>query len=197
MAALLPTGFRGIFLAAFVAALMSSMDSYLNSAATVFSNDFYKRFFSPTIDERELLLVGRSTTIVLVIWAILFAFLLTYLKEGVYAIFQTMMAFFQGPALAILMTGLLWRRATATAAFVGFLAGVTIAIVLFVFSQSTVCELLGIAPLFQISEPFLYFSVWAFLVALVSIVVVSWCTPKEPEEKTALVVSLLKKERVD
>ena len=41
---LLPSGLRGLFVAAFLAALMSSIDSYLNSAATIVSHDLYKRF---------------------------------------------------------------------------------------------------------------------------------------------------------
>jgi SSS family solute:Na+ symporter len=180
-AALLPAGLRGVFLAAFLAALMSSVDSYLNSAATILSNDLYKRFLSPQASERHLLWVGRVTTLALVAWAIFFAFQLTAMKEGIYAIFQTLMAFFQGPALAILLTGLFWRRATGTAALVAFVVGVLFSMTLFALSQPAVTARLGWEPLFQISEPFLYFSVWAFLVSLVLIVAVSFCTRPEPD----------------
>jgi len=183
--ALLPVGLRGLFLAAFVAALMSSVDSYLNSAATLLTHDLYKRFLRPDADDRQLLRVGRWTTLGLVLWAVYFALLLIDMREGIYIVFQTMMAFFQGPALAILLTGLFWRRATGTGALVGLLTGIAFSVTLFTLSRDTVAAYLGIAPLFQISEPFLYFSVWAFLVSLGLIVVVSLLTRPEPDEKIA------------
>lgn len=182
VARVLPIGVRGAFVAAFVAALMSSVDSYLNSAATVFVNDFYKRFFRPNTDESSLLVIGRWTTVILVVWAIIFAFWLSTLKnQGIYAIFQTMMAFFQGPALAILLAGILSKRATGTAALVGFLGGVLTSVTLFALNLKS--DAWGWKPLFQIADPFLYFSVWAFLVAMTLIIVVSMVTPREPREK--------------
>ena len=50
-------------------------------------------------------------------------------------------------------------------------------------SQPAVTEALGWQPLFKIQDPFLYFSVWAFLVAMFLIVVVSFLTRPEPKEK--------------
>ncbi len=185
---LLPTGLRGVFLAAFIAALMSSIDSYLNSASTIVTNDFYRRFVNVQADEQRILLIGRGVTLLLVLWAIFFAGYLMGRSEGIYAIFQTMMAFFQGPALAVLMSGLLWRRATGTAALIGFIAGVLSSIGLFALTQPQVYTALGWKPLFQISEPFLYFSVWAFLVSLSLIVPISLCTKPDPASKQQYVV---------
>ena len=186
---LLPAGLRGVFLAAFIAALMSSIDSYLNSASVILTHDLYKRFLDTGATDRRLLWVGRFVTIGLVAWAIAFAFFLEGRGEGIYAIFQTMMAFFQGPALAILLCGLLWRRATAAAALVAFGVGVGFSIGLFMLSQSAVNEALGWEPLFQVEQPFLYFSVWAFLVSLALMVVVSLLTRPDPEEKLQYVIA--------
>jgi SSS family solute:Na+ symporter len=185
---LLPVGLRGVFVAAFCAALMSTVDSYLNSAATLFTLDIYKRFLHAAADERRLMWVGRIVTILLALWAILAAFLFMRLQEGVYTIFQTLMSFFQGPALAVLLTGLLWRRATGVAALTGFIVGVLCAISLYALNQPAVCDTLGCQQLFQISQPFLYISVWAFLVALVLVVLISLLTKPEPPEKTRFVV---------
>ncbi len=188
---LLPAGLRGLFVAAFLAALMSSIDSYLNSAATIVSSDLYRRFINPSVSDEQLLKVGRITTVALVAWAISFAFLLTTMSEksGIYAIFQTLMAFFQGPAFAVLLIGVLWKRATGKAALISLLVGIATAVSLFAFSQSAVQQALGWQPLFQISEPFLYFSVWAFLVTAVLLVVLSYLTPQDPPEKQQYVYS--------
>lgn len=185
VAHVLPTGARGLFLAAFIAALMSSVDSYLNSAATLVVNDFYHRFARRDADEHRLLRVGRTVTLVLVGWAIAFAFVVRWMDDsgrapGIYAIFQTLMAFFQGPALAMILCGFFWRRATGAGALAGFLCGIAVSVSLFAAQQWH--EALGIAPLFQVPEPFLYFSIWAFLAALAVIVVVSLCTRPEPEK---------------
>ncbi|MGE3809210.1 MAG: SLC5 family protein, partial [Gemmataceae bacterium] len=166
VAVLLPAGLRGVFLAAFLAALMSSIDSYLNSAATILSQDLYRRLIHPEVSEQRLLVIGRVTTVALLLWAILFAILLTDVSQGVYAIFQTLMAFFQGPAFAVLLGGLLWRRATGRAAFVALLGGIATTVTLFSLNHPAVHEAFGIEPLFLIAEPYLYFSVWAFAVSI-------------------------------
>jgi solute:Na+ symporter, SSS family len=185
VAHMMPIGFRGLFLAAFVAALMSSVDSYLNSSATLLSHDLYKRFLNPGASEEQLLRIGRSVTAGLMAWAIAFAFYLSRLEgTGIYVVFQTLLAFFQGPALAVILAGVLWRRATAPAALVGFIGGVICSVSLFMMNQEAVYTRLEWRPLFQVSEPFLYFSVWAFLVALTLVVAVSYATQPEPEEKT-------------
>lgn len=196
---LLPVGLRGLFVAAFIAALMSSIDSYLNSAATILAMDIYKRFINREADERRLLTIGRVTTAVLLTWAIVFALLLTLLSEesGLYAIFQTLMAFFQGPALAILLCGVFWRRATGIAAFIGFIAGVMFSISLFALTQQPILDWLGWAPLFEVSEPFLYFSVWAFTLTMTLIVIISLLTRPEPEEKTRYVFGRFKRQTAE
>ena len=184
VATMLPAGLRGLFLAAFMAALMSSIDSYLNSASTLLTNDLYKRFLRPASTEEHLLGVGRVVTIVLMIWAVFFGMSLSKMEgSGIYAIFQTLMAFFQGPALAVLLTGILWPRATGTAAFCGFMGGVVCSVTLFALNQEAIYSQLGWQPLFRIAEPFLYFSVWAFLTALALIIPISLLTRPEPPEK--------------
>lgn len=187
---LLPAGLRGLFVAAFLAALMSSIDSYLNSAATIVSHDLYKRFVNPEVSDRRLLFVGRITTSLLVAWAIGFAFLLTVMNEesGIYAIFQTLMAFFQGPAFAVLLIGILWRRATGTAALVGLICGIATSITLYTLNQPAVYEMLGWQPLFKIKEPFLYFSIWAFVVTALLLFGLSYFTKPNTESQLACVV---------
>ena len=167
---LLPVGLRGLFLAAFVAALMSSVDSYLNAAATIVTSDFYKRLVRRDASEERMLKMGRIVTGVLLLWAVGFAFYISKIEgSGIYTIFQTLMSFFQGPALAVILAGFFWKRANGTGAVVGFASGVVCAVSLFAIHNWH--EALGWKPLFQVQEPFLYFSVWAFVVAVIGIAV--------------------------
>jgi len=188
------TGVRGIFVAAFLAALMSSVDSYLNSATTLFAHDFYKRFWRPETDERQLLRVGRVMTVALTLWGIVFSMLLLQVDAGVYTIFQTLMAFIQGPAFAVLLVGLVSRRAVAGAALVGFLSGVMTTIVLFLLNQQWFCTAVGTTRLFQRDDPSLYFSLWAFLVAATVTITFSYGLRPEPEEKLKYVLTWRKTE---
>lgn len=189
VADLMPVGFRGVFLAAFLAALMSSVDSYLNSAATMLTRDLYQRFLHPTASERFLLLVGRITTIALVVWAIFFSLALMGMRgSGLYAIFQTLMSFFQGPAFAVLLCGLFWRRATGKGAFVGFLCGVLMAVTLYTLNQPAIYERLELRPLFKVADPYLYFSIWAFLTTLGVLIPISLLTKPDPVEKQEYVI---------
>jgi SSS family solute:Na+ symporter len=179
----MPIGIKGVFVAAFLAALMSSVESYINSAATIFTHDFYLRFLRPSADERRVLQVGRAVTLALTAWAIYFAFQLQQADEGLYAVFQTLMSFFNGPAFAVLLAGLVTRSANRHGAFWGFLSGVTTAVTLFLLNQPTVCTFFRTRPLFQIESPFLYYSIWAFAMTLLVTAAISYWTDPEPPEK--------------
>jgi SSS family solute:Na+ symporter len=185
IAKLMPTGVKGIFLAAFLAAMMSSVDSYLNSSTTIFTNDIYLRFIRPNADERRLLFIGRLVTILLSLWGVLFAFQLQQADQGIYAIFQTLMSFFNGPAFAVLLAGLLTRWITSTGAFLGFGSGVLTAITLYGVNHPAVRERFGWKPLFQIGEPFLYYSIWAFVMTVVMMAIGSYFSSDDPPEKLA------------
>lgn len=181
---LLPEGLRGIFVAAFLAALMSSVDSYLNSATTIYVNDFYRRFYRRNADEGLLLEVGRWTTIGFVLWAVYFAFQLMAFDEGIYTIFQTMMSFVVGPTLAVIMLGMLSSRNTAEGALVGFIGGVLTSITLFLLNQQFIANWLGIYPLFRIGQAYLYYSIWAFLATVLLTWLFSYfAQPDAPEKR--------------
>lgn len=181
---LLPAGFRGAFAAAFLAALMSSVDSYLNAATTLYVNDFYRRYYRPKSDEGQMLVVGRWATVGFVAWGIYFAFQISTLPHGIFTIFQTMASFIIGPTLAVLVAGMLTKYASGDGAIAGFYAGVLTALILFGLSQPEVYLRLGLEPLFQIRQPYLYYSIWSFAVAALFIGVFSYFLRSDPPEKT-------------
>ena len=173
---IMPTGLLGIFFAAFLAGLMSSVDSFLNSAATVWTTDIYKKYFRPNRDDTHYLFVGRSFTIVFIFVAIFVAQFATGF-ESIYDLAQTLLSFFQGPSLAIIILGVLWKRATGTGALVGLIGGISFsALLMWVHSNATI-------PLFQVSEPFLYVALWSFILSIALTVIVSIYTKQEPDEK--------------
>jgi SSS family solute:Na+ symporter len=181
---LLGEGWRGIFVAAFMAALMSSVDSYLNAATTIYVNDFYRRYYRPNADEGLMLEIGRWTTIGFVLWAVYFAFQLMSFDEGIYTIFQTLMSFVVGPTLAVLILGMLSSRNTSEGALIGFIGGVLTSISLFLLNQQFMANWLGTRPLFRIGQAYLYYSIWAFVASILLTWLFSYfAKPDAPEKR--------------
>ena len=67
MLTFLPTGVMGIVVASLLAAYMSTMASHLNWGSSYIVNDVYRRFLKPAASEKELVLVGRLSTVVLML----------------------------------------------------------------------------------------------------------------------------------
>lgn len=169
----LPPGMVGLVFAAFLAALMSTVDSYLNSAATLWTRDLYQRFLIREASDRHYLHVGRLLTVLFLAIGVGFAPIVTTKFSGIFAAMQTLLSMFQGPFLAILLLGILWRRATGYGALAGLLVGLAASFIMF----------MGKRVLFVIEEPFLYIAWWSFFTAIVVTVVVSLLTSPEPPEK--------------
>ena len=77
MMTLLPSGLLGLLLASLAAAFMSTIASHLNWGSSYVVNDFYKRFFEPEASEKKLVLLGRITTVLLMLFSCLVALLLS------------------------------------------------------------------------------------------------------------------------
>ena len=71
---LLPTGVKGIMIASFFAAFMSTMSTHLNWGSSYFVNDFYKRFIKPSAEERHYVKVAKIVPVILSGLAALVAF---------------------------------------------------------------------------------------------------------------------------
>jgi SSS family solute:Na+ symporter len=117
----LPVGLIGLVVAALMAAAMSSLDSDLNSMATVIVDDFYPRL-RPHATDRQRLQVGRAAVTVLGILSILFS--LTWIG-GVKAAMEFGVKLFSiatAGMLGLFALGALTRRANARGAMVGIVA---------------------------------------------------------------------------
>ncbi len=119
---LLPIGVRGILFAALFGAIMSSLDSMLNSASTLFTMDIYKRHVRPDADPERIVKVGRlSTAFFVIVGCLLAPFPGRF--EGVYAYMQLVWGFISPAITAVFVFGLVFRRAPQSAAVAGLLVG--------------------------------------------------------------------------
>nr|MBI1231363.1 Na+:solute symporter [Cytophagales bacterium] len=76
MLTLLPAGLLGLVFASLLSAYMSTMSSCLNLGSSYLVNDFYRRFLKPEATERELVFVGRVSTVVIMVLASVLALFL-------------------------------------------------------------------------------------------------------------------------
>jgi len=189
---LLPPGLRGLMFAAFIAALMSSVDSALNSASTLWTQDVYVRVHRAAtgrdLEARQVLRVGRVLGVAFLLAATLIAPEIERRFSNIYNAIQTIFSLIQGPSLAILLLGVLWRRATAWGGLAGLAGGVGLALLL---------NTEAMAGLFHSSEPYLFVAWWSFVFSLLTTAVVSLLTPPEPAEKIrGLVIGALDRDPV-
>ncbi len=172
---MLPPGLSGLMFVALFAALMSSVDSTLNSATTIWTTDLLgrvKRMVSGTpFSEKQGLVIGRIFTVAFIVLAGILAPVIGR-AESIYVFIQTALSLFQGPTLAILLLGVMWRRTTQWGGLAGLVLGVAFCFVLN-----------GTQGLFPSDDPFLFVAWWSFVFSMIVTVVVSLLTPAEPEEK--------------
>ena len=122
---LLPPGLRGILFAALFGAVMSSLDSMLNSASTIFTMDLYKRRFRADASGEHYVRVGRIATGALVIVACLLAPLPASF-EGVFNYIQMIWGFVSPGVVAVFCFAFLVPKAPHAAALVGLALGVPV-----------------------------------------------------------------------
>jgi SSS family solute:Na+ symporter len=112
---LLPSGLTGLMFAALLAAIMSSLDSMLNSAATIFTIDIYQRRLRPDSSQRQLIAVGRMSTVVFLLIAAAWSPVLISF-ERVFSYIQEFWGLITPGVAIVFLGGLFWKRATSSAA---------------------------------------------------------------------------------
>ena len=127
---LIPVGLRGLVLAGLFGAIQSTVNSVLNSTATIVTLDIYKQLIRPGASNAHLVKVGMATSVIVLVVAIVLAGFIGLLGESLFIYIQTLYAFFAPPFSAIFLLGILWRRINAagatTAVFSGFALGIAI-----------------------------------------------------------------------
>ena len=125
----LPIGLRGVVAAALLAAAMSTVSGALNSIATLFSYDLYKRW-RPATTEKGLVLLGRVVTVVAVVLAIAWS---TYIVKdptfkSIFKEVAALICYVAPPITATFLLGIFWkgasRRGSIVTLVLGFLLGV-------------------------------------------------------------------------
>jgi len=128
--ALVPIGLRGLVLAALFGAIQSTVNSVLNSTATIVTLDIYKQWIKPDASDRQTVRVGVLTSAAILVIAVGFGGVISKLGGGLFQYVQSLYAFFAPPFAAVFLLGILWRRINAfgasLAVALGFVMGIAI-----------------------------------------------------------------------
>ena len=161
---MLPPGILGLVLIGFVAAMTSVLTSTLNSAQTLVTMDLVSKL-RPGMTGRQQVVAGSTAGLIIITVAAIWS---PHIQQfdSIVKYFQQVLAYMAPPVVAVFLTGLFWKRASASGAFVGLLSGLVIGVSL----------MLGIKHTPLANWNFLYVAPVVLIFSLVIIAVVSLLT---------------------
>ena len=177
-------GLLGLGITALIAGFMSGMAGNVSAFSAVWSYDIYQPLLRPAATDKEMLRVGRWSTILGVLASIgtaYFAMHFSSIMEYVQALFS----FFVTPLFATVILGMLWKRCTNAGAFWGLLIGMASSIGMWGWVQAipSALHILALSPYAQPMAESLYRMLWSWLLAVVVTVVVSLFTRPKPDSE--------------
>ena len=176
----LPTGLKGVAVAALAAAIVSSLASMLNSTATIFTMDIYKQLINKEASESKTVNVGRLSAFVALIIACIMAPLLGGIDQA-FQFIQEYTGIVSPGILSVFVLGLFWKKTSNKGAIYGALTSIPIALFFKVGPKGwmTGSALDGIFP----SLPFLD---QMGITAILSMVVIALVSIRENKENDDL-----------
>ncbi|NXB18024.1 SC5AA protein, partial [Rhagologus leucostigma] len=183
---LMPSGLRGLMIAVMMAALVSSLTSIFNSSSTLFTMDIWRKL-RPRAGDRELLLVGRVVTVVLVALSVVWIPILQSSSGGqLYVYIQAVTSYLAPPVTAVFILAVFWPRANEQGAFWGLMAGLALGLVRMGLELAHPTPLCGVPdqrPWLLADIHYLHFAVLLATVTAAIAVAGSLLTPPVPPEQ--------------
>ncbi len=188
----LPSGLKGLSIAALTAAIVASLAGKANSISTIFTLDIFKKYMNRGADEKKLVWTGRMAIVASMLVALIFTWkdTLGIGGEGGFTFIQKYTGFISPGVFAMFILGMFWKRTTGTAALVGVILGFVLA----VFFNNYAVNLFGqetwlyTAYQYQKMEnglvvtvteiPFLINMGWSFFFTVLVMVLISLAGPK-------------------
>jgi len=174
-------GLLGLGITALIAGFMSGMAGNVSAFSTVWTYDIYKPLINKKGSDSHYVLVGRLSILIGVAVSIGAAYLVMH-AHGIMDYVQALFSFFIAPLLGAILMGMFWKRATAPAGFLGLLTGIVTSVSLFVWVKFNPAALASVA-LSPDAKPMaenLYRALWAFLITVIIIFLVSLFTKPRP-----------------
>lgn len=177
----IPTGIKGIALAALAGAIVSALSSMVNATATIFTFDIYKKYFKTNATEKNLVLTGRISSFIAIIIAIIIAPQLKNLDQA-FQFIQEYTGFISPAIFALFFYGLFWKRATSNSVLIASAVSIPLSALLkYLYPQLPFLDRIGVV----------------FLILSVIIIIVSLLESKKDQpEAIELTKKLFKTDKV-
>ena len=114
---LVPEGLRGLVFAALIAAIVSSLASMMNSISTIFTMDIYRDLIAPGRTEAHYVTIGRLTSAVAIIIAVILARPFLGGMESAFQAIQEYTGFIAPGIVSVFLLGMFWKGCNAQGAF--------------------------------------------------------------------------------
>ena len=171
----LPNGLLGLAITGLLASFMAGMAANISAFNTVFTVDLYEGYINKKADDATYLRIGPLATAFATVTAILTAFIASKF-ENLMDYLQQLFSMFNAPLFATFIVGMLWKRATATAGWIGLVSGTLAALTLNILHWTHLLNLPGQGLAFLAAGA-------AFTTDLVVTVVVSLATRPKPDSE--------------
>jgi SSS family solute:Na+ symporter len=181
----LPSGLKGLSIAALTAAIVASLAGKANSISTIFTLDIYHRYFNVAATEKKMVWIGRLTVFTSMFVAVIFTWedLLGIGGEGGFTFIQKYTGFISPGVFAMFILGMFWKRTTGGAAIAGVITG----FLLSVFFNEFAPDVMGHETIFYTAYPdghggyeipFLICMGLSFMFTMIVMILISLTGPK-------------------
>lgn len=126
----LPSGLKGLSVAALTAAIVASLAGKVNSISTIFTLDIYQKYIKKEADQKKLVTTGRAAVLIATLLAILFTWtdVLGIGGVGGFTYIQKYTGFISPGVFAMFLLGMFWKRTTGAAAITGVITGFVLSV---------------------------------------------------------------------
>jgi len=126
---LLPVGLKGLSFAALTAAVVASLAGKVNSIATIFTLDIFKKKIDVNASEKKMVRVGKLTVLVAMLLAVIIAPHLGIDKKGGFEFIQEYTGFVSPGIFAMFIMGFFWKKTSSNAAMFATIGGFVLSVI--------------------------------------------------------------------
>ncbi len=191
----LPTGLRGLSMAALTAAIVASLAGKANSISTIYTLDIYKKYFNKAASDTRMVWTGRIMVVVSLLIAIAVNWndTLGIGGKGGFEFIQKYTGYISPAIFPVFLFGFFWKKTTSNAAIAGIIGGVMLAILFDKFLPGIAGNDTWLYTAYPNGKggfeiPFLIQMGWVFFFTTILIIVVSLLDAKGRANVNALQV---------
>src|ERR1051326_7927230 len=189
-------GLLGLGITALVAGFMAGMAGNVSAFATVWTYDLYRPFLNKRATDQHYVAMGRWCTLIGLVISIGTAYLVMSFAS-IMDYVQALFGFFIAPLFGTVILGMLWKRVSRSAGFLGLLAGTTSSVTMFALMRldpDRWVHIFALSPMAKGLAQDMYQALWSCVTCVVVTVLVTMMTTPRPEaELVGLVYSLTEK----